>query len=60
MIIYLVSLMKDKSVNIFSFTAEFGSEESCRTHFKEERNKRGVICKRCSHTEHYWIKSQWS
>jgi hypothetical protein len=47
-------------MNIFSFTAEFGSEESFRTHFKEERNKRGVICKRCSHTEHYWIKSQWS
>jgi len=47
-------------MNIFSFTAEFDSEESCRTHFKEERNKIGVICKRCSHTEHYWIKSQWS
>jgi hypothetical protein len=47
-------------MNIFSFTAEFDSEESCRTHFKEERDKIGVICKRCSHTSHYWIKSQWS
>lgn len=47
-------------MNIFSFTAEFDSEESCRTHFKEERDKIGVTCKRCSHTSHYWIKSQWS
>ena len=47
-------------MNIFSFAAEFSSEEACRNHFKEERDKIGVICKRCSHTEHYWIKSQWS
>jgi len=47
-------------MNIFSFTAEFDSEEACRTHFKGERDKIGVICKRCSHQEHYWIKSQWS
>ena len=42
------------------FTAEFDSEESCRTHFKEERDKIGVICKKFSNTTHYWIKSQWS
>ena len=47
-------------MNIFSFSAEFSSEEACRNHFKEERDKIGVICKKCSHTEHYWIKSQWS
>lgn len=47
-------------MNIFSFTAEFDSEESCRTHFKEERDKIGVTCRRCSCTSHYWIKSQWS
>ena len=47
-------------MNIFSFTTEFDSEESCRNHFKLERYKIGVSCKRCSHIEHYWIKSQWS
>ena len=47
-------------MNIFKFTAEFENEESCRLHFKEERDKIGVICKRCSNTTHYWIKSQWS
>jgi len=47
-------------MNIFSFTAHFDSEESCRNHFKSERDKLGVSCKKCGHTEHYWIKSQWS
>jgi len=47
-------------MNIFSFTAHFGSEEICRNHFKEERDKIGVICSRCGHTEQYWIKSRWS
>ena len=46
-------------INYF-FTAHFDSEESCRNHFKEERDKVGVVCKRCGHTEHYWIKSKWS
>ncbi len=47
-------------MNIFNFTANFDSEESCRNHFKEERDKVGVVCKKCGHTEHYWIKSRWS
>jgi hypothetical protein len=47
-------------MNIFTFTAHFDSEEACRNHFKEERDKIGVKCKRCGHTEHFWIKSRWS
>ncbi|MCX2682152.1 IS1595 family transposase [Galbibacter sp. EGI 63066] len=47
-------------MNIFSFTVHFDSEESCRNHFKAERDKLGVVCKRCGHTEHFWIKSRWS
>lgn len=46
-------------MNIFSFTAHFGSEEDCRNHFKEQRDKIGVVCK-CGHTEHFWIKSIWT
>ena len=41
-------------MNIFSFGAEFSSEQDCRTHFKEERDKIGVV------TTHYWRKSNWS
>lgn len=47
-------------MNIFTFTAHFDSEESCRNHFKEERDKVGVVCKKCGHHAHYWIKSRWS
>jgi len=47
-------------MNIFSFTANFKDEESCRLHFKEERDKQGVVCKRCSGTDHYWLKGKWS
>lgn len=47
-------------MNIFTFTAHFDSEKACRSHFKEERDKIGVVCKRCGHTEHFWIKSRWS
>ena len=46
-------------MNIFSFGVEFSSELDCRTHFKEERDKFGVVCK-CGNTTHYWIKSIWS
>ncbi len=47
-------------MNVFSFTAQFDSEESCREHFKSEWDKLGVICSRCEHDQHYWIKSKWS
>lgn len=47
-------------MNIFSFTTHFSSEEACREHFKEERDKIGVVCNKCGCTEHYWIKSRWS
>jgi transposase-like protein len=47
-------------MNLFTFTANFTDEESCRIHFKSERDKQGVVCKECGHKEHYWIKSRWS
>ncbi len=47
-------------MNLFSFTAHFESEESCRLHFKAQRDEVGVTCARCGHTEHFWIKSKWS
>jgi hypothetical protein len=58
----MLSLCKLKALkmNIFSFTTHFGSEESCREHFKSERDKIGVVCKNCGHEHHYWIKSRES
>ncbi len=47
-------------MNLFTFTAHFGDENTCRAHFKEQRDKIGVICHKCGHHKHYWIKSRWS
>lgn len=47
-------------MNIFSFSVHFDSEEACRLHFKQERDKVGVECHRCGHDKHYWIKARWS
>jgi len=47
-------------MNIFSFGADFTDEQSCRLHFKEQRDKQGVVCKRCQGTAHYWLINKWS
>lgn len=47
-------------MNIFSFGVHFTDEKSCRLHFKEQRDKEGVVCKRCRSTEHYWLQNKWS
>ena len=46
-------------MNIFSFTAHFGDERTCKEHFKEQRDEQGVVCKKCGQTEHYWKRDKW-
>ena len=46
-------------MSILAFTQQFPTNESCKLHFKLEREKEGVICKKCSQTEHYWLFSKW-
>ena len=46
-------------MSILAFTQHFPTNESCKLHFKLEREKEGVICKKCSQTEHYWLSSKW-
>ena len=46
-------------MNLFSFSAHFGTEDDCREHFKLERDKIGLTCK-CGSTEHFWIKRRLS
>ena len=43
-------------MNLFSFGASFTNEESCRLHFKEQRDKQGVVCHRCQGRDHYWLQ----
>lgn len=47
-------------MNIFSFGIHFTDENSCRLHFKEQRDKQGVTCHRCQGTDHYWLVNKWS
>lgn len=47
-------------MDIFSFGVHFTDERSCREHFKEQRDKQGVVCKRCQGREHYWLQNKWS
>jgi len=47
-------------MNIFTFTAHFGDDNACRLDFKAQRDKQGVVCKKCGCTHHYWKKDKWS
>jgi hypothetical protein len=44
-------------MNLINFINEFPDEASCRTRFKEYRDKEGVVCRKCGHTEHYWLQT---
>ena len=52
-------VIKQLDMNLFSFSAHFGTEDDCINHFKSERDKIGLTCK-CGSTEHFWIKSRLS
>jgi len=47
-------------MDIFSFGVHFTDEKSCRLHFKEQRDKEGIVCNRCGSTDHYWLQNKWS
>ena len=47
------------NMNILKFNETFPDESSCRNHFKTEREKHGVLCKKCSCKDHYWLKNKW-
>lgn len=47
-------------MNIFTFTAHFGDENTCRLDFKAQRDMQGVVCKKCGSTHHYWKQDKWS
>lgn len=48
-------------MKILTFERHFPDEASCKEHFRIQREKEGVICKKCSCTNHYWLqyKAQW-
>jgi len=41
-------------MNLLDFSTYFPDEESCKKHFKNQREQIGISCKKCSNTTHYW------
>jgi len=46
-------------MNILEFMEVFPTEESCKIHFKEQREKIGITCQKCESKKHYWLKYKW-
>ena len=43
-------------MTLLEFSKKFPTEKSCRLHFKSVRDQQGVVCKKCKHTDHYWLQ----
>jgi transposase-like protein len=46
-------------MNILEFVEIFPTEESCKLHFKEQRERIGITCQKCGCKKHYWLESKW-
>lgn len=47
-------------MNIINFINRFPDEASCVEFIKHARLQQGIICKRCSHSQHYWLENKKS
>tara|TARA_R110000796_G_scaffold96719_1_gene203188 strand:+ start:650368 stop:650772 length:405 start_codon:yes stop_codon:yes gene_type:complete len=45
-------------MNLIKFIEEFPDEPSCKSHFRLQREKEGIICRKCGSTHHYWLESK--
>ena len=45
-------------MNLVEFIKRFPNEQKCRDHFREYRIRKGVICKKCNHSSHYWLSGK--
>jgi hypothetical protein len=46
-------------MTILEFHSKFPTEESCKIDFKEKREQKGVVCKKCGSKKHYWLPKKW-
>lgn len=48
-------------MTIVDFFRHFPDEQSCRNHFRINRENQGITCKHCGCQKHYWLKAkeQW-
>jgi hypothetical protein len=52
--------LSEKNLNLFEFNNRFPDEASCVAYFKDERERLGILCKKCGCSEHYWKKDRES
>lgn len=45
-------------MNIQKFFSTYSEEQVCRDYFKQQREQKGIICKKCGHSAHLWIEKQ--
>jgi len=46
-------------MTILEFLREFPDNDSCKRHFRLQREQEGVTCKHCGGTKHYWLQGKW-
>ena len=46
-------------MNIIKFIESLPDENSCREHFRQIKEKEGIVCKKCGSEKHYWLKAKW-
>ena len=46
-------------MNLLRFLEEFPDDNSCKIHFKAQRESQGIKCKQCGCTKHYWLQGKW-
>ena len=45
-------------MKILEFSTIFTDEESCRSHWKAQREQTGIVCKKCGGIVHHWKEKQ--
>jgi hypothetical protein len=46
-------------MKVIEFMQNFPDEVQCKLHFKENREKSGIVCSKCKCTKHYWLQAKW-
>lgn len=46
-------------MKLLNFLTQFPDEQSCKEHFRKQRENEGIKCKHCGCTKHYWLKSKY-
>jgi len=47
-------------MNFVEFVKKFPTEASCIRYFKQVKESKGIVCKKCGNTHHYWNKTHKS